>query len=60
MSIQRRPKYAEILTVLSSIGLAAFLFLLEPFQIDDCLDRGGSWHYDLEECSFTDNYRGPK
>lgn len=26
--------------------------------IDDCLDRGGSWHDDIGECSFTENYRG--
>jgi len=27
-------------------------------DIDSCLDRGGSWHYDVNECSFTENYRG--
>lgn len=60
MSIQRRLKYALILAVLSAIGLTAFLLLAEPFQIDTCLDRGGSWHYDIKECSFTENHRGPR
>ncbi|GAB5348923.1 hypothetical protein [Alteriqipengyuania sp. 357] len=25
---------------------------------DTCVDRGGSYHYDRHECSFTDNYQG--
>jgi len=29
-------------------------------DIDHCLDRGGSWHYDVNECSMTENYRGPR
>ncbi len=28
--------------------------------IGSCLDAGGSWHYDVEECSVTENYRGPR
>ena len=32
--------------------------VLNWLAIDDCLDRGGSWHYDVGECSFTENYLG--
>lgn len=27
--------------------------------IDSCLDRGGSWHHDMGECSYTESYLGP-
>lgn len=32
--------------------------VLTWLAIDACLDRGGSWHDDVGECSFTENYRG--
>jgi hypothetical protein len=34
--------------------------MILSLAVDDCLDRGGSWHDDAGECSFTENYRGPK
>lgn len=36
----------------------AYLVSTDFFAADACLDRGGSYHYDRQACSFTDNYRG--
>lgn len=33
---------------------------MRAMAIDSCHDRGGSWHYDVESCSFTENYRGDR
>ena len=41
--------------------IAAYLGYLvstDFFAADDCLDRGGSYHYDRHACSFAENYRG--
>lgn len=55
-------------TRLLALGLAAALLVaagvwdaarLLHDPVDDCHDAGGSWHYDIQECSFTENYRGP-
>ena len=43
------------------IGIAvwgATRLLSDP--VIDCLDSGGSWHYDIKACSHTENYRGPR
>ncbi|RIJ31508.1 hypothetical protein [Henriciella algicola] len=54
---------------LLALGLAAALLIavavwgaarLLHDPVGDCLDAGGSWHYDVEECSFTQNYEGPR
>lgn len=52
-------------TRLLALGLAAALLIAAAVwgaarlfhdPVDDCLDAGGSWHYDVEDCSFTQNY----
>lgn len=44
---------AALVSAAAIWGAARLLY--DP--VDDCLDAGGSWHYDVEECSFTENYR---
>lgn len=47
-------------TALAAIILAwlGYLWSSDFFAADDCLDRGGSFHYDRHQCSFSENYRG--
>ncbi|WP_139020323.1 hypothetical protein [Citromicrobium sp. JLT1363] len=40
------------------IAYLGYLNAIDFWAADACLDRGGSYHYDLGECSFTENYRG--
>ena len=59
----KRIRLAIILTLgAACVALMVWKFTgLETWmKIDTCLDRGGSWHYDIKECSFTENYRGPR
>lgn len=53
-------------TRLLVVGLAAALLIAAAVwgaarllydPVDHCLDAGGSWHYDVEECSCTESYR---
>lgn len=56
-------KYFIIAAVLLSAVAAGQIFYpewIDLFRIDACLDRGGSWHYDVRQCSFTENYTGPR
>ena len=57
------------LTRLAALSLAAALLIAAAIwgaarllhdPVDDCLNAGGSWHYDIEECSFTENYERPR
>ena len=58
-----RVKFILLLLAMIALVLVAIWGLpkLQRFlAIDDCLARGGSWHYDVGECSFTENYGGPR
>lgn len=48
-----------VATLVLGFFAAAVLMLRVSINgdVDHCLDRGGSWHYDIKECSFTENYR---
>ncbi|WP_084420448.1 hypothetical protein [Henriciella litoralis] len=48
---------AAALLIAAAVWGAARL-LHDP--VDDCLDAGGSWNYDVEDCSFTENYETPR
>ena len=59
-STSKRIKFA----VYGALALGAFILIWmgarsawEWLAIDTCADRGGSWHSDVKECSFTENYR---
>ena len=52
-----------------ALGLAAALLIAAAVwgaarllhdPVDACLDAGGSWHYDVGECSLTETYEGPR
>lgn len=51
---------AAVLLLAFAIGQLFYPELFDYFWIDTCLDRGGSWHYDVRECSYTENYTGPR
>jgi hypothetical protein len=40
------------------IAYLAYLYSIDFWAADTCQDRGGSFHYDRSECSFTENYEG--
>ena len=42
-----------LLCVVSSAGgLAAGLWLSDWLDVDTCLDRGGRWNYDQQDCEY--------
>ncbi|MEO0439904.1 MAG: hypothetical protein AAF067_03405 [Pseudomonadota bacterium] len=51
--------FAIIAFLLAGAG-TLYLYSTDFFQIDRCLDRGGSWHYDKRSCSMVENYKGPR
>jgi len=51
---------AAVLLCAVAIGQLFFPEWVDFFRVDSCLDRGGSWHYDVRQCSFTENYTGPR
>jgi len=58
-----RRKTKRIIGIVMVLITATLCLVYGPkvkrfLDIDSCLDRGGSWHYDVNECSFTENYRG--
>jgi hypothetical protein len=38
------------LIIILIITLAAYLYYTDFFEIDTCLDHGGSWNYENREC----------
>ncbi len=58
-----KPLSKRALVLLSVfLGLVLILVLTAPqlalfLEEDTCRDRGGSWHYNVNECSYTENYR---
>lgn len=38
--------------------IVVYLYSIDFFAADRCLEAGGSFHYDRGECSFTENYGG--
>jgi hypothetical protein len=55
-----RAGCARMVLGLIALGGLYFAYLVWSgfFASDTCLDRGGSYHYDTGECSFTENYVG--
>ena len=51
---------AAVLLLVVAIGQLFYPEWIDYFRIDTCLDRGGSWHYDVRSCSYTENYTGPR
>jgi hypothetical protein len=43
---------ASVAAVLAMLGL----WVRREFQIDKCLDHGGAWNYDMQQCEGA---RGP-
>lgn len=45
----------KILIAIPFIFLAyAYFFMIKPtLKIDDCLDRGGAWNYNLKTCEYS-------
>lgn len=41
-----------IIALLLGGVLTCFLFFSRFFAIDSCLDRGGHWNYEIEECEL--------
>jgi uncharacterized protein YybS (DUF2232 family) len=41
-----------IIALLLGGVLTCFLFVSRFFAIDSCLDRGGHWNYEIEECEL--------
>ena len=63
------PSWQRKLVVLMGALLGATLLLfvvwaivlvLESAQVDDCLDRGGSYDYERGECDFQLNHDAPE
>ncbi|KWV95211.1 hypothetical protein [Erythrobacter sp. AP23] len=40
------------------LAYVAYLYSIDFLAADECVDAGGSFHYDRGVCSFTENYRG--
>lgn len=41
------------------LTIVILVFLIKPkltrfFEIDKCLDSGGRWNYELEQCEYAD------
>ena len=59
-----RPRRRRGFWVISLVLIAplvaylAYLYSIDFWAADACQDRGGSYHYDRGECSFTENYAG--
>lgn len=58
--IGRRVLIAGAVVIAVPIAYTIYLYSIDFFAADTCLDRGGSYHYDVGECSFTESYRGEK
>ena len=56
----KKPIFILTTIVFLMILTGWWVFGIPADPVDDCLDAGGSWHYDIEECSFTENYRGSR
>jgi hypothetical protein len=58
-------KLVLILGALSGATVLLFVvwavtLLIDWTQVDDCLDKGGSYDYERGECDFESNYVIPK
>ncbi|GEM_PF-1377245 len=61
-SMSKRTRALLLVFIGTLVVLTGVRMALEAVHdpIDSCLDAGGSWHYDVDERSFTENYRGPR
>ena len=50
--------FVVLLPVVLLLAYVTYLWSVDFFAVDSCLDSGGSYHYDRGECSFTENYQG--
>lgn len=60
MSTRTKILIGTVVTALLIVALWTAPKVQQFLAVDDCLDRGGSWHYDIGECSFTENYQGQR
>jgi|TARA_R100000049_G_scaffold4631_1_gene10701 hypothetical protein len=56
--IRRGLKGSVLALAVIAMALATRLWMIDFFAADACQDRGGSYHYDVGECSLTRNYAG--
>ena len=58
--LRGRSGCASAALLLAALVLAygIYLYSIGFLAADSCLDSGGSYHYDVGECSFSENYRG--
>ena len=57
---KREPKFMTwFFLAIPFIGLIA-AFILPQFEIDKCLDNGGSFDYQNCECDFNENHQYTK
>ena len=57
MRHRRIALYAGI-SVVVAIGAVWFIYredIRSFWAIDSCLDRGGAWNYEVEECRFVED-----
>jgi len=59
MRVRKRGcAWAGLIVAAPFAAYLTYLIWTGFFAADECLDRGGSYHFDRHACSFTENYRG--
>ena len=57
---QEAPSWQRnLVLLLGALCGAIFLFFIDWARVDDCLDKGGSYDYELGECDFESNHTIP-
>ena len=54
-----KRKTVTIAIVLTVIAIMAITFSLKVnrlLKIDECLDKGGSWNYERNDCQYADSF----
>ena len=54
-----KRKTVTITIVLTVIAIIAIVFSLKfnrLLKIDECLDKGGSWNYERNDCQYADSF----
>ena len=58
-----KRKTVTIAIVLTVIAIIAIIFSLKFnrfLKIDECLDKGGSWNYERNDCQYADSFHTTK
>lgn len=53
--MKKKSKYIVLFVSLVAIGFAASSIVSKIkvwYEVDVCLDKGGSWNYELHSCDF--------